>query len=312
MEWIAAKILLRGENTQLAIDLISDVFYGLGVKGVEIEDPDLVPAEGWGEDAVPLPRQHAVIGYFADTTQTTYKLRMLEEKIRKLEKTHDFQYTSQFQRMDEADWAESWKAYFWPQRITPSMTVKPTWRDYTAEADEIVLEIDPGMAFGTGTHPTTALCIRLMEKYLSEGSWFLDVGTGSGILMIAAAKLGAEKLVGIDNDELAIEIATKNLRLNHINRKQVELRVGHLTDDITGRFDLIVANILSETIIRLLETIEQKMTRGGILICSGIYEDNCNDVIKQMRRQGLNILEAPRADNWVAIACTNADLTAGV
>ena len=207
--------------------------------------------------------------------------------------------------MDEEDWAESWKAFFWPQRITSRITVKPTWRDYKAEADEIVLEIDPGMAFGTGTHPTTALCIALIEKYLTAGATFLDVGTGSGILMVAAAKLGAGRLVGIDNDEIALGIADKNLQLNHVSQPCFELKAGNLADGIDGRFDLIVANILSEAILKLLGTIGRHMSSTCVLICSGIYKDNCGDVLKKMQQQGLMVLEARHEDDWVAIACSS-------
>ena len=310
MKWIAAKIIFDHENTQLATDLIADVFYGLGLKGVEIEDPDLEPEEAWGEGVRSGPLQHAVIGFFPDTPQTVHKLNELEKKIRLLEKTFGIRSRKEYRQMDEEDWAESWKAFFWPQRITSRITVKPTWRDYKAEADEIVLEIDPGMAFGTGTHPTTALCITLIEKYLTAGATFLDVGTGSGILMVAAAKLGAGRLVGIDNDEIALGIADKNLQLNHVSQPCFELKAGNLADGIDGRFDLIVANILSEAILKLLGTIGHHMSSKCVLICSGIYKDNCGDVLKKMQQQGLMVLEERHEDGWVAIACSNPDSSA--
>lgn len=305
MKWIAAKIVFEHEDTQLVTDLISEVFYSLGLKGVEIEDPDLYPEEGWGKDACPVPLQHAVIGFFPETPQTPEKLNELEKKIQFLEKILGVHISKEFKHMDEEDWAESWKAFFWPQRITDRITIKPTWRDYIAESDELILEIDPGMAFGTGTHPTTALCIALIERYLSEGATFLDVGTGSGILMVAAAKLGAGRLVGIDNDEVALEIAEKNLRLNHIEQERFDLKAGNLADDIDGRFDVVVANILSHVIIKLLGTIGQHMSAKSVLICSGIYKDNCEDVLKTMQQQGLTLLEKRHEDGWVAIACSN-------
>ena len=305
MKWIAAKIIFFHENTQLATDLIADVFYSLGLKGVEIEDQDLEPDEPWGEGVRTGSSQHAVIGFFPDTPQTVHKLDELEIKIRFLEKTFGLHSRKEYKQMDEEDWAESWKAFFWPQRITSRITVKPTWREYKAEPDEIVLEIDPGMAFGTGTHPTTALCINLIEKYLSAGSNFLDVGTGSGILMVAAAKLGAGKLVGIDNDEIALGIADKNLLINHVSQACFELKAGNLADGIDGRFDLIVANILSEVILKLLGTIGRHMSPKSVLICSGIYKDNCGDVLKKIQQQGLKVLEERYEDGWVAIACSN-------
>jgi ribosomal protein L11 methyltransferase len=308
MEWIAAKIIFKHKNRQLAADLISEAFYDLGLKGVQIEDPDLEPEESWGEDACTVPSQHAVIGFFPDSSQTAERLNELEKEIRSLERHFGIRSRTEYKRIDEEDWAESWKAFFWPQRITSRITVKPTWREYKAEPDEIVLEIDPGMAFGTGTHPTTALCISLIEKYLFPGAAFLDVGTGSGILMVAAARLGAGKLIGIDNDAIALEIAEKNLRLNHINPLCFELKAGNLADDIDGRFNLIVANILSEAILQLLETCSRRMAAKGVFICSGICEDNGGHVLKKIRQQGLTILEELHEDGWVAMACSDANI----
>ncbi len=310
MEWISAKIVFEHENKELATDLISDVFYSLGLKGLEIEDPNLVPEEAWGEGACIVPLKHAVIGFFPDTTQTNEKLNELDKKIRFLEKSFGIRCSKVFKRMDEEDWAESWKAFFWPQRITSRITVKPTWREYHGGSDEIVLEIDPGMAFGTGTHPTTAMCIALMERYLSTGSSFLDIGTGSGILMVAAARLGALRLVGIDNDEIALGIAEKNLRLNHISQACFELKTGNLADGINSRFDLIVVNVSYEAILELLESTGQFMAAKSVLICSGIYEDKGGHVLKKMQQQGLEELDALYENSWVAIACSKSNISA--
>jgi ribosomal protein L11 methyltransferase len=303
MEWIAAKVVIQSGAKPQVIELITDIFYDLGVKGVQIEDPRLDPEEGWGADAVPKPLQDAVIGYFADTHQALNKLKMLQARIEALEKTQKFQCTLSSQRMEEADWAESWKTFFWPESITAHITVKPTWRDYTPKSKEIVLEIDPGMAFGTGTHPTTALCIGLMEKYVSKGCHFLDIGTGSGILMIAAAKLGAGELVGIDNDAMAVNIATTNLKQNQIRSRYFQVSVGNLLDDLEGKFDLIVANILSAPILSLLNTIDQHMTPKAVFICSGIYQDNQAAVAEKMQLKGLKLIETHVKDEWVAMAC---------
>ncbi len=303
MEWIAAKVLIQSGDKPQAIELITDIFYDLGVKGVQIEDPHLDPEEGWGTDAVPKPLQDAVIGYFADTNQALDNLKLLQERIEALEKKQNFQCTLSYQRMEEADWAESWKAFFWPESITANITVKPTWRDYAPKANEIVLEIDPGMAFGTGTHPTTALCIGLMEKYVFKGCDFLDIGTGSGILMLTAAKLGAGKLVGIDNDEMAVGVATANLKQNRIPSCHFQVRIGNLLDDLEGKFDLIVANILSGPILSLLDTIDQYMNPRAVFICSGIYRDNQAAVAEKMQSKGFKLIETQVKDEWVAMAC---------
>ena len=303
MEWIAAKVVITSDNNTQAIELITDIFYDLGVKGVQIEDPSLDPEEGWGTNAAPKPIQDAVIGYFPDTHQTGNNLKLLQDRLDWFEKTHDIQCNLNCRRLAEADWAESWKSFFWPESVTPRIKVKPTWRNYTAKPNEIVLEIDPGMAFGTGTHPTTALCLGLMEKYVYQGCRFLDIGTGSGILMIAAAKLGAGKLVGIDNDEMAVDIAAANLKQNQISNSHFNLTVMNLVDGLEGSFDVIVANILSGPIIILLDRIDPFMSPNAVLICSGIYQDNQVAITEKMQLKGLKLIETQVKDEWVAMAC---------
>ena len=168
--------------------------------------------------------------------------------------------------------------------------------------DEIILEIDPGMAFGTGTHPTTRLCLNMIETYLDKDDTFLDVGTGSGILMIAAVKLGAKKIWGIDNDESALAIAEKNLMLNGIRPFQYKLVCGNLVDPVADRFDLVVANILTEAIMALLDQIKKVLIDTGRFICSGIIERHQNTVIDKMKLLDFEIINIYSMQNWVAIA----------
>lgn len=303
MEWVALSVFFEHEDKELASELIADAFIRIGLKGVEILDPDLEPDESWSRDAIPKPNRHAVVGYFPDTRQTIEKLAQLENQFQQLESAHGIIVAKKFRRLNEEDWAESWKDFFWPQRITPRITVKPTWREYHPRQDEIVLEVDPSMAFGTGTHPTTVLCIALMEKYLMQGSSFLDVGTGSGILMSAAAKLGAKQLIGIDNDELAVKVAAENLALNGVDDHCFQLMATNLVDGVKGVYDIIVANILSKAIIQLLDDIHRVMSGDSCLICSGIYEDNCDQVLEKMVKMGFNVLDRRKKESWVAIAC---------
>jgi ribosomal protein L11 methyltransferase len=180
--------------------------------------------------------------------------------------------------------------------------VKPTWCKYRTGADDIVVELDPGMAFGTGTHPTTALCIKMIEKHLRRGDSFLDVGTGSGILMIAAARLGAGKLCGIDKDEVAVEVAGKNLKLNRIDPNCYRLAAGDLVAEINGPFQFVVANIFSHVILELLQDIKGVLEAEGMLVCSGIIAENQQSVISEMERIGFEILDKEIEEEWVAIA----------
>ncbi len=301
MEWIEARVSIDFDDCEKAADLISTIFFDLGLKGVVIDDPALSPDEAWGEDAAGPPDTCCVSGYFPDTRSSKEKLRSLEQRLRVMEKEFGFHCRIDYARIDEENWAESWKTFFWPEKITRRITVKPTWRSYEPEPGEVVVEIDPGMAFGTGTHPTTAMCIRLIEQYLKKGDTFLDIGTGSGILMIVAAKLGADTLCGIDNDEMAVEIAERNLVINNVPKKRFQLKTGDLLDGVKKRFDLIAANILSQEVLTLLDSVIMNLSATGMFICSGIIEKNSEGIIAKMKTQGFKILEIQKENEWVAI-----------
>lgn len=305
MKWIATKVVFNAEDTQAAIELIADVFHDLGVKGVVIEDPELEPEEDWGNERDNRTTHHGVIGYFADKEDVPGKYRQLEKRLAEIGRTIVRDYEIQTQKIDEEDWAESWKTYFQAQKITDRLTVKPTWREYQSSPGEIVLEIDPGMAFGTGTHATTAMCLRLIDRYVDIDVSFLDVGVGSGILMLAAAKLGANKLLGVDQDESTLTIADKNLRINRVPRKQYRLRSGNLLDGINERFDLAVANILVDEILLLLDVINGHLSEMGVFICSGFIRKNRSKILSKMQDKNLTVLKVLEEEDWVAVACTH-------
>ncbi|MBA4368549.1 MAG: 50S ribosomal protein L11 methyltransferase [Desulfobacterium sp.] len=304
MKWIEAKVIFESSAPELAADLISMIFYEFGLKGVSLEEPGMNPEEGWGDNAVAQPAHYSVSGFFPAEELPDSRKNDLMEKLSLLEKQNEILSKVLFREMDEEDWAESWKEYFWPEKITDTIVVKPTWREYKSTGRELIIEIDPGMAFGTGTHPTTALCIQMIEKYLKPGDTFLDIGTGSGILMVAAARLGAKQVWGIDNDSIAVKIAEENLVLNKIRKSDFHLTHGNLIDTIDQPFQVITANILSEVILTLLNHVKQVMKEDGILICSGIIEENAQTVITKMQSIGLDVLECREKEKWVAIvAC---------
>ena len=302
MKWIEAKVVFDHPDRDLAADLIADVFYGFGLQGVVVDDPQIEPEEDWAEDAIGRPRHHAVTGYLHLDGQTESRCMVLENELAQLRLSRNLIYRVTYKELDEQDWAHAWKAYFWPQKITPGIVVKPTWRDYLVDGHEIVIELDPGMAFGTGTHPTTALCMAMIEKYLHRSDSFLDVGTGSGILMITAEKLGAGSLVGIDRDELSVEIATQNLKLNKIASEKYIIKTGNLVDEVNAHFDFLAANILSPVIIELLKDVRKVLKVGGIFLGSGIINENRSGVISAMEESGFEILETAVKEEWVAIA----------
>lgn len=302
MKWIEAKVSFDHSDNILAADLISNVFYDFGLQGVVVDDPGLEPEEDWAEDAVARPTRHAVTGYFHKDDQIDKRCQTLETRLVRLKKKLGFFYRISYKELDEQDWSHAWKAYFWPQKIGTRIVIKPTWRNYQADDDDIIIELDPGMAFGTGTHPTTALCINMIETHLRRGDSFLDVGTGSGILMIAAAKLGAGRLCGIDKDEVAVEVAGKNLELNRIDPNRYRLAVGNLVAEINETYQFVVANIFSHVVLELLHDIKRILEVRGILICSGIILENQHSVISELERIGFEILNREIKEEWVAIA----------
>ena len=301
MKWIAAKVFFEFRDRTLAADLIADIFYSSGLKGVVIDDPVADPHDDWGTGAVPLPQKDAVTGYVPRDSRFESYLSALKKSLGDLERKTGIRSRVRCSEIDEEKWAESWKAFFYPERVGRHLVVKPTWRTYSPEPGDKILEIDPGMAFGTGTHPTTALCIAMIEKYMRPGDTFLDIGTGSGILMAAASTLGASRGLGIDNDPLAVQIARKNLLLNGADPEKFTVRTGDLVALVDAPCDLAVANILSEVIVLLLDSLPGKITQNGLVITSGIIEKNQVAVTEKMVLKGFEILEIRRKEGWVAI-----------
>lgn len=299
MKWIAYKVIFEGEIPSLIEDLVASVFAEEGIPGVSIDQPDLEPEEGWGDDALPKPEHHAVTAYLPKGADSDEKMFRLEERLKDLGGELSFRFRIQKAEIDEEDWAESWKAFFWPEKIGNRIVIKPTWREYEKAEDDLILEIDPGMAFGTGTHPTTSLCIRMIEKYVKPGDAVLDVGTGSGILLMAAGALGAGKLIGVDNDPVAIEVARENLARNGFQKDQYALLLGNLAEKVHERFGLAVANILAEVVVELIPDIRRVMKPSGILILSGIIEEKMPFVLAALEKEKLHSIENQVDRGWV-------------
>ena len=302
MKWIEAKVIFNFKDKQLAVDLISNLFYDLELTGVVIETPEIDSLEDWGNDAI-VPEKNAVIGYLPCDEKLEKRQKFVEENLSRLEETNGIECKIIYSDINQEDWAQTWKTYFRPERITENIVVKPTWREYIREHDEIVLEIDPGMAFGTGTHPTTRMCITMIEKYLKRNGMFLDIGTGSGILMIAAAKLGAIKIWGTDNDNVAMDTAYKNLIQNRISESNFKILAADLVDQITEQFDLVAANLTTKTILILLENVKRVLVQDGIFVCSGILETDKDDVLKKMKDLSFDLIEILAKEEWLSIAC---------
>jgi ribosomal protein L11 methyltransferase len=306
MQWIEVKVVfdLAGQDTldkDLVVDLISDIFYDFGLQGVVVEDPDIDPQEGWARDTIGRSVNDAVAAYLPQDHQTKKRRQILEEKLSQLQNRLGLKFRLSYKKLDDEDWAHAWKTYFWPTKISRHLVVKPSWREYQALSDEIVIELDPGMAFGTGTHPTTVLCATMIEKYLKKGDCFLDVGSGSGILMIAAAMLGAARVCGIDKDETAVQVAAANLMMNSIQPQRFQLKKANLVDETRGTYDMVVANILAPVILDLILDIKRVLNSGAIFVCSGILEKNQSQVTEALQNTGFEIIEIMGQQEWVAI-----------
>jgi ribosomal protein L11 methyltransferase len=302
MIYIEARVTYDHPDPETAGDLIAGVFFDFDLQGVVMEDPGLEAGEEWAEDAVARPARHAVLGYLAKDERLDLRRADLEKQIAGMGNRLGLVYRISYRELGEENWAEAWKAFFWPHKIGRRVVVKPSWRDYRATPGEIVIELDPGMAFGTGTHPTTTLCVQLIEAHLRKGAAFLDIGTGSGILMAAAGKLGAGMLAGSDRDEPAVHIAAENLRRNGIKDGRFHLAQGLLATPFKGPFDMVAANILTHIILELLDDIPRVLKNGGIFICSGIIAENQILVAGKMKAAGFEIIEILLKEGWVAIA----------
>jgi ribosomal protein L11 methyltransferase len=302
MKWIEVKVIFDAEDIHLVGELISNLFFEFDLQGVAEEDPTVEPTDGWAEDSIGRPDRHAVIGYFPKDRKVKKRCRVMEKKLALLKENSAILYRVSYKELAEEDWAEAWKAFFTAQKIGRKIVVKPTWCEYGADPDDIVLELDPGMAFGTGTHPTTALCVNLIEDYLNRGSSFLDIGTGSGILMISAAKLGAGLICGVDKDTVAVDVAAGNLKLNGFDSQSYSLSTGNLLEGIKAKYDFIVANIFTHVILELLDDLHRVLAQDGIFVCSGMFEKNKNLVVAKMKNMGFEILEIREREEWSAIA----------
>lgn len=204
---------------------------------------------------------------------------------------------------DDSEWKDNWKEFFKPKKVGKRIVVKPTWYDYEREEGDLVIEIDPGMAFGTGTHETTSLCLRLMEDYMQDGDKVLDVGCGSGILAIAGALLGSPEVLGVEIDPVAVEIAQENLELNGVT-DVARAQYGDLTKGIDFKAEIVVANLMADLVMMLSADVAKHILPGGKYISSGILVEKRDQVAAVIRDCGFDIVEIREDGMWCAIVAT--------
>jgi ribosomal protein L11 methyltransferase len=300
-------------TTTLAVELISNIFIESGSKGVMIEDPSDFHLQGqdplaWDymeEEVFDFGHEDVrVIGYFSSEEDLDEKLSEIKKRLEYVKSLDlDTGSLEVFKKVvKQENWENEWKKYFNVQKVSNSIVIKPSWEEYTAKEGEKIIDIDPGMAFGTGTHETTRMCINAIEKYMKQGDSLIDIGCGSGILSIAAAHLGAQRVIAVDLDKLAVKVSKENVELNGFS-DIVDVRYGDLTEVIDEKADVIVANIIADIIAKLSENIADFMKEDGYFISSGIINDKKDFVISKLIDNNFEIVEERNDGEWNCIVC---------
>lgn len=313
MNWTEVKIY----TTTAGIDPLTGSMLDLGLQGFMIEDAqdfdeflhDTTPHWDYVDQAVMEKMKDCetcVTIYVADNPQGMEELMQVRQILARLKaQDPDGKYGRlelEMKDVDEEDWSNAWKKYYHPVQVGEHLVVCPSWEAYDRQPDDVVLTLNPGMAFGTGTHDTTRLCMELLEKYITPQDTVLDVGCGSGILAITAALLGANKIIGCDIDEVAVKVAGENAALNGV-QDRIAFHQGDLTSQVEGSFQIICANIVADVIIRLSEDVGRYLAKDGIFITSGIIDTREQDVLNALEQNGFQVIERRTSGGWVALAC---------
>ncbi|MGJ7921425.1 50S ribosomal protein L11 methyltransferase [Neobacillus sp. LXY-4] len=307
MKWSEISI----HTTNEAIEPISNILHEAGASGVVIEDPFELSKErvdrfgeiyqlnpdDYPEEGVIIKAYIPINSFLGETVEeikdAINNLILFNIDIGKNNVT--------ISEVNEEEWATAWKKYYNPVKISERFTIVPTWEDYSpVSSDELIIELDPGMAFGTGTHPTTVMCVQALERTVSLGDTVIDVGTGTGVLSIAAALLGAKNVTALDLDEVAVQSAILNIKLNKV-KEYVNVSQNNLLDGIEGPADIVVANILAEVILRFTDDVARVVKKDGYFIASGIIQQKKNQVKEAIENAGFSIEETLVMEDWVAL-----------
>lgn len=303
MDWIVLSV----KTTTAGADAVTALLMGCGAKGTQIVDradiPDAGRMTGFGElidDNLvqQMPPDVMVKAWYAspeEARQAKVQLKVLKQAA--FLDTGDLSTTTA-EAKDE-DWAENWKQYYKPIRVGHRLVIKPSWEAYKQHAGDLIIHMDPGMAFGTGTHETTRLCLEMIEQYYKAGP-ALDIGTGSGILAVALARIGPGQVLAVDIDPVAVKAARENVLLNELSER-IEVKQGDLTLEVAGRFSFISANILADIIISLTEPVKALLAENGLLLVSGIILDREEDVREAYMQAGYHFYDSRVSGEWAAL-----------
>lgn len=310
MDWMEYTILTTTE----ASDLVSQILMDAGSTGTMIEDKNDVAAnqrpEGqWDIIDEAIARRIGddvkVTGYFEADGKLNDRIAFIESELRRIRGMDLGMDLGKLETLRhdvaEQDWTESWKAAFKPFRLGEHFVIKPSWESADVRPGDHVIEIDPGMAFGTGTHETTGMCARLVEKYVRPNDRVIDIGTGTGILAIAAAHMGARPVLATDLDAVAVRVAAENVKINGFEGV-IDVRCGDLLDVVRETGDVVIANIIADVIIQLAAPVRARIADGGVFICSGISVERREDVLKALKGANYDVLDVLTEGEWCAMA----------
>lgn len=305
MKWCEISI----QTSHEAVELIAEIFRDLGASGVVIEDPELVndyiTSGKWDYTDIPIAKETEVVvekAYLPVNGELEGRIQTLQQEIKALESrgVNTAPAVLTTAELQDEDWSDTWKQYFHTEKPGERVVIKPTWEEYEPKDDEVIIELDPGAAFGTGTHATTSMCIRQLERLVKPGMTVFDVGTGSGILSIISAKLGAKNIQAVDYDDSVLKIVEENLEQNNV-QDIISVAQSDLMQNVHGKAELVIANIIADIIIRLFDQLDEHLEQGGTLLTSGIIEDRIEDVLAAAEKHGYGVVERLENKGWACI-----------
>lgn len=306
MEWTEIKITVPLDRTEEAEAIANMVVpYGIYVEDyseLEKDAREIAHIDLIDEDLIKKDRTISIIHIYISNEENPFEAA---EYLKERYAAVGIKSQIETDNVNDAAWADNWKKFFKVTEIGEKLVIRPSWEEYDNKSGRVVLSIDPGAAFGTGTHATTRMCLSLVEKYVQENCDVLDIGSGSGILSIAAALLGAKKVDGVDIDPVAVKVSNENAVINNV-QNIVNFKKGDLLEEISGKYDVICANIVADVIISLLETVEQFMKPETVFLCSGIIDIREDDVKNAFNKFGFKIIEEMESENWRAFAVIKA------
>ena len=301
MKWIKVRVDYFSDNLEETKAKLVNMFNEIGINQIEVVDYFSENKLDYNDNFSIKNDVWSIIGYIVDNRFANTKLNIIFNNLKEfMESENEFIYEIFTAKCNDEDWQDEWKKYFHTVNITDNIVIKPSWDEYEPSDNEIVVEIDPGLAFGTGTHETTSLCVEFLEKYAQNKKKLLDIGCGSGILMLIGKKLGVEKVVGIDIDEKVNDVVLENFSKNGIN-DNFQVIIGNLVDNVNEKYDLVVSNILVDVLEKLLEDIEKALEKGAIVIFSGILNEKEEAFLKKAKNYNLKQIDRKDKNNWVSL-----------